>query len=133
MKMTSLKFIEQFIVSEDVKERFQSCILENGRQPEQPRKWHRQLPSVPQYLERDKDADETLWVLISYVGAFSNILFKKCHNLCPEVLTTPVGTQRAIKVKLFYGKSVSWTLYQNVASSVHHKDVEQHIRTFKRI
>lgn len=134
MKMTSLAFIESFLISAELRQRVRECILNKGKQPDQPRKWHKHLPKVPEYIPCCTDVDETLWVLIRYEGAFGVHSFsKKSSDLCQEVFQVPVGIQRAIKIDLSYSKGVTWKLYQNLASDVKYKDVEAGIRTFKKV
>ena len=131
MKMTSLAFIEAFL-TEELKGHVRACILGNGKQPDQPRKWHPQLPEVPSVLGKSEGVDETIWVLIRYEGTFECMHFEYSQNLCQEVVQTPTGIQRAIKIDLTFTKSVAWKLFQNTASDIKFKDVKQGIRTFKK-
>lgn len=130
MKITSLAFIQSYLNTAEILERVSSCILSNGKQAAQPRKWHKHLPCVPEYLVQTPDIDETLWILIRYEGAYE-CLSMTSQNLCTEIVKVPLGIQRAIKVELRYNEGVKWCLYQNKASDVKHKDVKQCIRTFK--
>ena len=128
MKITSLAFIESFLTEDSQRERLRSCILENGKQAAQPRKWHKQLPKVPLVIGHNIESDETIWVLIRYEGAF------ECYSFLPDYqpMNLPEGIQRAIEVKMRYSSGVQWSLYQNLADTLKHKDVVQGIRTFKR-
>lgn len=134
MKMTSLAFIENFLIGDEMKERVKSCIISNGKQATQPRKWHKHLPAVPAFLPCTTEVDETIWVLIHYEGTFAVHSFtQQPKHLCQEVFLTPKGIQRAIKIELQYNKGVKWHLYQNLASTTKYKDVEAGIRTFKKV
>lgn len=127
MKMTSLAFIEEYINDAFLMEKVREYIFEKGRSPEQPRKWKKELPMVPKYLKKNSNADETIWVLIRYVGA--NETLSICDS--DEILETPHGIQRAIAVDLKKGDTVRWKLYQSHVSDIHHNDVKDGIRTFK--
>jgi hypothetical protein len=117
-----------------MKDRVKACVITNGKQPDQPRKWHKHLPKVPAYIPCSTEVDETIWVLIHYEGAHATHSFtRKQTNCCVEGFATPVGIQRAIKIDLQYDKGVKWHLYQNTASTIKHKDVKTGIRTFKKV
>lgn len=127
MKMSSLSFIESYVYDNVIMERIREHIYNKGHTGHTPRKWKKDLPKVPKKLIKNQGVDETIWVLIRYIGANELIVIKDdyiMHN-------TPIGIQRAICINLTSGERVGWSLYQNTASDIKHNDVKEYIRTYQ--